>query len=157
SLSYGADVVGVEPIAGRRRLAEVAGAVAVEAEPQAVRQALGDRPPHVVVACTGAPGALELAFELAGPATTVQLFAPSGLGARLPVEVNRLFFEEITVQASYSAGPADTRIALELLGRGQVSAEGLITHRFPLSRTGEALRAAKSAPGVVKVVVEGTG
>ena len=56
------------------------------------------------------------------------------------------------MQASYSAGPRDTRAALELIASGAVRAERVITHRFPLEETAEALAIARSREGI-KVLV----
>jgi threonine dehydrogenase-like Zn-dependent dehydrogenase len=46
-------------------------------------------------------------------------------------------------------------VALELLAQGQVRSEGLITHRFPLERIGEAFAAQEQRLGL-KALVEPT-
>jgi L-iditol 2-dehydrogenase len=84
----------------------------------------------------------------------VQLFAPFTPGIPLALDPNKVFFREITIQASYSAGPLDTREALRLLADGAVTAEGVITHRFPLAETDRALQMARSGQAI-KVVVLG--
>jgi L-iditol 2-dehydrogenase len=112
---------------------------------------LGGRP-TVVMLATGAPGAWDLALSAADKGATIQLFAPSGPGEARAFDVDDVFFRELEIQASYSAGPHDTRFALKLIADGAVPAERLVTHRFPLERTGEALAAARSREGV-KVIV----
>jgi L-iditol 2-dehydrogenase len=82
----------------------------------------------------------------------IQFFAPANPGHQAAFDVNALFFDELEIQASYSAGPHDTRFALKLIADGAVPAERLVTHRFPLERTEEALAAARSREGV-KVIV----
>ena len=82
----------------------------------------------------------------------IQLFAPAGPGERRDFEVRDLFFRELEIQASYSAGPRDTREALALIVGGRVAAERLVTHRFGLERTAEALAAARRREGI-KVIV----
>jgi L-iditol 2-dehydrogenase len=146
-------VVAAEPVAERRKLAERFGAAAAEAEPGAVVAALGARP-DVVIVCTGAPAAFDLATTVVDDGGVVQLFAPTMPGRRLQVDANDLFFRELTLQASYSAGPMDTRAALELLAGGAVTAEGIVTHRLPLSEVARALQLAGSGEAI-KVVVEG--
>ncbi len=82
----------------------------------------------------------------------IQLFAPAAPEQRRAFDVNELFFRELEIQATYSAGPGDTRAALELLASGAVTADGIITHRFPLEQTGAALAMARSREGI-KVIV----
>jgi L-iditol 2-dehydrogenase len=104
------------------------------------------------VLATGAAAAWELALSAADKGAVVQLFAPSGPGESRAFDVDDVFFRELEIQASYSAGPHDTRFALQLIAGDAVPAERLVTHRFPLERTEEALAAARSREGV-KVIV----
>jgi len=162
-LAAGAKVAVAEPLAERRALAASLGAAVVEpaasggdtgpsaAATTEVAATLGGRP-TVVMLATGAPGAWDLALSAADKGATVQLFAPSGPGEARAFDVDDVFFRELEIQASYSAGPHDTRFALKLIADGAVPAERLVTHRFPLERTGEALAAARSREGV-KVIV----
>jgi L-iditol 2-dehydrogenase len=142
-----------EPLAARRTAAARYGALPAEATAGAVLQAMGARP-DVVLVCTCKPAAFELAMEAVDSGGLVQLFAPSAPGTPLALDPNEVFFREITVQASYSAGPLDTREALQLLADGAVTAEGVITHRFPLAETAQAFQVARSGQAI-KVVVLG--
>jgi L-iditol 2-dehydrogenase len=150
-LAAGATVAVAEPLPDRRALAGALGAAGVEPDPEAAAAALGGRPTAVMLA-TGAAAAWDLALAAADKGAAVQLFAPSGPGERRGFDVDDVFFRELEIQASYSAGPHDTRAALDLIAAGAISADRLVTHRFPLERTGEALAAARSREGV-KVIV----
>jgi len=150
-LAAGAKVAVAEPLAERRDLATSLGAAGIEPNPEAAASALGGRP-TVVMLATGAAAAWELALSAADKGAVVQLFAPSGPGESRAFDVDHVFFRELEIQASYSAGPHDTRFALQLIAGGAVPAERLVTHRFPLERTEEALAAARSREGV-KVIV----
>ena len=108
--------------------------------------------PTVVILTTGAQAAWELALTVADRGAVIQLFAPAAPEQRRAFDVNGLFFRELEIQATYSAGPRDTRAALELLASGAVTADGIITHRFPLEQTGAALAMARSREGI-KVIV----
>jgi L-iditol 2-dehydrogenase len=163
-LAAGAKVAVAEPLAERRALAAALGAAVIDpiasaggngplaaATAEAISSALGGRP-TVVMLATGAAAAWELALAAADKGAVVQLFAPSGPGESRAFDVDEVFFRELEIQASYSAGPHDTRFALQLIAGGAVPAERLVTHRFPLERTEEALAAARSREGV-KVIV----
>ena len=146
-------VVAVEPRPERRAMAERAGAAALAAaDPGPVHDALGG-PAHQVFVCTSDPGAIAGALHLAGPAGVVQLFAPPRPGTPVPLDLGAVFFREVTIQSTYSAGPRDTREALVMLAAGRVPSAELISHRLPLDEVEEAFRLARSGEAT-KVVVE---
>lgn len=143
-------VLGVDPLAERRAVAEGFGATAIDvADPD---QFAGERP-DVVIVCTGSPAAFAFATALVDDGGTVQMFAPSQPDERFSYVANDLFFRELKLQASYSAGPADTREALRLLACGAITADGLITHRFPLFEAAHALEVVRARKGIKTVVV----
>lgn len=151
ALAAGASVAIAEPLPDRRALAARLGTHSVEPDAAAVLDVLGGRP-TVALLCTGADAAWTLALEAMDAGGKVQLFAPASPGATRSFEANDLFFREIQIQASYSAGPSDTRTALELIRSGAVRPEGLITHRFPLEETANALDAARRREAVKAIV-----
>jgi L-iditol 2-dehydrogenase len=141
----GAAVTVAEPLGERRALAEELGFAATAPDHVA--------PGHTtVLLCTSSAAAWELAVRAVDRGGVIQFFAPAGPGERRDFEVRDLFFRELEVQASYSAGPRDTREALALIAGGAVAAERLITHRFPLAATAEALAVARRREGM-KVIV----
>jgi L-iditol 2-dehydrogenase len=146
ALATGASVTDAEPRPERRALAGTLGARGVEP----VLDQVGT--PNAVLLATYAPEAWELALASADRGAVIQLFAPAAPDQTRAFNVNSLFFRELEIQATYSAGPTDTRHALSLLAAGAVSADRLITHRFALEDTGAALAAARSREGI-KVIV----
>lgn len=150
----GASVVGIDPIEFRRGCAESVCRAVCEPSAEAARSACDGLVPSHVILCAGPPQAFELAFEIAGKGTLVQAFAPADPGARLPAEINSLFFDEITFQSTYSCGPRDTRAALARLVDGSVSAAGVLTHAVPLADGARAMKLAKQGEEAVKVVLE---
>ncbi len=154
ALAAGAQrVVAVEPRADRRELARRAGAVAIATgDPGEVEEALGALADQVFV-CTSHADAIAGALHLAGPAGVVQLFAPPRPGTPVALDLGAVFFREVSIQSTYSAGPLDTRDALALLAAGSIATGDLISHRLPLDEVEEAFRLARSGEAT-KVVVE---
>jgi len=132
---------GEEPGAAERPLAE------------AVRDRWPDGADLVIVAPAGEEP-LRLGIACARDAGTVVMFAPTPPGRLVGLPGYDLFFREIRLVPSYSAGPADTRAALDLIASGKLPVDALVTHRFPLERAAEAYRQVKQAGETLKVLVE---
>ena len=84
---------------------------------------------------------------------TLLLFAPTPPGVELPVQPHNVFFNEITITASYSTTHLETRIALRLLTAHKRLFGRLITHEFSLERIADAFKLAKESKECLKVVV----
>jgi L-iditol 2-dehydrogenase len=107
----------------------------------------------VAIVCTPKPDAIAVAAQALAPGGTLCLYAPPAPDSALPLEGTSLFLREVTVTASYSAGPADMRAALELLADGTVDAGALVTHRLPLEETARALSLQRRGEALKAVVV----
>jgi L-iditol 2-dehydrogenase len=99
-----------------------------------------------VIVGPGSIEAMQAGLACAGKGSTVLLFTPTPPGDLLPVEPNRLYMDEISLIASYSCGPNDTREALALIQQGVVTAEKLVTDRFGIEETLLAYRAMAESP-----------
>jgi L-iditol 2-dehydrogenase len=82
----------------------------------------------------------------------VQLFAVPEPGHTVPIDFGAIFFREVSLQSTYSAGPADTRAALEMIAAGRIDPDSVITHRVGLSDAARAYELASSGEAI-KVVV----
>ena len=148
----------VDPIAYRRQRALDIG-IDYALDPQtgtAIDQihSMNDgRKPDVVIVTPSSISAMQQGIELVGPGGTVLLFAPPPPEALLPVTPNTLFFQEISLRTSYSAGPYETRHALDLLRNGRIRPESVITHRFPLKDAAQAFQLVAKPGDALKVVV----
>jgi L-iditol 2-dehydrogenase len=107
----------------------------------------------VAVVCTPQPDAIADAAAAVAPGGTLCLYAPPAPGGPPLLDGTELFLRELTVTASYSAGPGDMRAALELIASGQIDPLPLITHRLPLERTAEALELQRRGQALKAVVV----
>jgi L-iditol 2-dehydrogenase len=155
-------VIVVDPIAYRRKRALEAGAdVALDPqEGELLAQVLAvneGRKPDLVIVTPSKIQAMQQGLELVAAGGTVLLFAPPPPEERLPLSPNELFFREITLRTTYSAGPYETRQALDLLASGRIRAESIITHRFPLEEAAQAFRLVAQPGEALKVVITVTG
>jgi L-iditol 2-dehydrogenase len=107
----------------------------------------------VAMVCTPNLEAIATAAGAVAPGGTLCLYAPPAPGTTLPLDGSRLFLRELSVTASYSAGPRDMRAAFDLIVAGEVDPQPLVSHRLPLEDTGHALALQRQSSGL-KVVVQ---
>lgn len=110
-----------------------------------------------VVICTGAASAASAALESVERGGVILFFAVGAPGETLAVDFNPFWRNDVTIKTCYGAAPLDNRQALELLHRGTVRVDDMITHRFPLTEIGLAFATAARPEGVLKVIVEPQG
>ena len=81
----------------------------------------------VAMACTPSPEAIAAAADALAPGGTLCLYAPPAPGRPPPLDGTSLFMRELTVTASYSAGPGDMCAALESILEGRVDTQQHVT------------------------------
>lgn len=154
-----ARVMIVDPIAYRRQRALHAGidhALNPQAEsplPEQIYLVNDGRKPDIVLVTPSSISAMKQGLELVWPGGTVLLFAPPSPAEELPITPNSLFFQEVSLRTSYSAGPYETRLALDLLHTGRIRAETVITHRFALKDAAQAFQLVAKPGDALKVVI----
>ena len=111
------------------------------------------RKPDVVIVTPSSINLMQESVNLVEAGGTVLFFAPPPPSEVLPVVPNRLFFQEVTLRTSYSAGPYETRLALQLLQEKRIVPERVITHRFPLQEAPQAFRMVSQPGEALKVVI----
>lgn len=137
-------VYGVDLLPERVQLARALGADDVFLAPgdeQGLRDALA---PHtaergadaVIITAAGVRPFLQ---ALAGvrKGGTINIFAAHA-GA-VPVNLESIYLQEISITSTYSSSPEDLRIALDLLASRKVRVAGLISHRLPLEQFSEGI------------------
>ena len=82
------------------------------------------------------------------------MFAPTAPEVEWPIRPNRVFFDELTITASYSTTHLETRDAMPILLAHKELFGKLITHFFNLDRISDAFRLAKESKECLKVVVK---
>lgn len=135
-------VTGIDLLPERLHMARELGAdmtCAATVDEQVLRQAISaqtDRRGADAVIVT-APGVRPFFTALAcvRKGGTINLFA-AHTGA-VPVNLEVLYQQELTVTSTYSSSPAELPLALNLLTERLVRVDGLISHRLPLERFAE--------------------
>ena len=107
----------------------------------------------LVVEATNRPEGARTALRVARRGGTVLLLGISGAG-RAALDPDLISLGQLRVQGGFSAAPRAWDWTVAQYAAGTFDPAPLITHRFPLERTGQALAlVAERRPGVVKVLV----
>ncbi len=147
-----------DPVDVRREYAKKAGADLV-LDPKSsdfaarLAEATGGWGVERIIVGPGSTAAIEEALAYTAPGATVLVFTPTPPESAVAYRPHDLYFKEVTITHSYSAGPVDTRAALELLASGALEVEDLVTHRFGLEGVGEAFQLIKQYGEALRPVV----
>ncbi len=108
----------------------------------------------LVIVCAGALSASTGALECVDRGGTVLYFAVPRPEEKVPVPMNDLWRNEITLMTSYGAGPFDLEIALKMISSRRVMLTDMITHRLGFDECGEGFRLVADAKDSMKVIFE---
>jgi L-iditol 2-dehydrogenase len=84
----------------------------------------------------------------------VIFFAVPGPDVNLEVPINDYWRNEITITTSYGAAPEDLQESYVWILSKKIKVKELITHRFPLSKAGDAFKVVSKASESLKVIIE---
>jgi len=114
------------------------------------------RPPTLDAAVLAVPSdaALKDAFEMVRGAGQILLFAHTKRGAMTEVDLASVCVDEKDLLGSYSADFTLQKEVARIVFSRQLDVRGLITHRFPLEKTDEAVDlASHPTPDSLKIIV----
>lgn len=131
-MEAGANVEAIEPNPQRRRWAEELGIRSVVAP---------SRQSEAVFVCPGNEPALRVGLNSLRPGGTLVLFAPHEPGGLVAMDFEDLYFRDIALAFSYSAGRTEMAQAREAIRRGAVRAEQVVSHFISLDELPGAYRA----------------
>ncbi|NIR44927.1 MAG: zinc-binding dehydrogenase, partial [Gemmatimonadetes bacterium] len=83
--------------------------------------------PDVVIECVGRPDAWEQAVSLARRGGEVLMFGGCESGSTVPLDTERLHYDEITLKGGFHFTPDSVRRAWELVQSGALALEPLVT------------------------------
>jgi L-iditol 2-dehydrogenase len=97
---------------------------------------------------------MDSGIQCVAPGGSIVLFTPAKPGEKLAIDPNYLYFRDINIVTSYSCGPDDTKRSLELIDKGIVTADMLVTHRFSIDETASAYNTVAQARDSLKVLIK---
>lgn len=138
---------------GRRMGAEETFNPASEADRTRMLERPEEERPELVIVATGNTSAFQDGVRAVAKGGQVLLFGSPPRGAKAELDMERLFLGNLSIITSYSSTEKETAIATDMLGRSSISVSELITHRFPLSESVQAFRAAEEQQQCIKAVI----
>ncbi|TMI23246.1 zinc-binding dehydrogenase [Candidatus Bathyarchaeota archaeon] len=149
---FGSDVRKVRLDAAKSMGAQRTFNPAEEDVAKGVKAETGDGADFAIVS-TGNPQALSQAVSAVRKGGKVLLFGAPPKGSTLPLAINTFFADQKSIITSYSCTEAEIRATLSLLTLRKIDLRPLITHRFQLKETLEALDFASSSAEAVKTMI----
>jgi 2-desacetyl-2-hydroxyethyl bacteriochlorophyllide A dehydrogenase len=136
-------VIGVTRSAFKRKLAEQLGAdITFSSGSEAlngVLQATNGDGADVIIECTGKLPVISEAISMVRPGGSLMLFGISTVTeGKLPFY--QLYYKELTLYNSRAANGEDFPPAIDLVAKGMVKLDPLVTHQLPLSDLEKAIR-----------------
>lgn len=108
----------------------------------------------VVITACSVPELQEQALEIAGRNGRVCFFGglPDNKNV-VPLNTNLIHYKELTIVGSTGSSIADYRKAMILAESKRVNLSGIVSERFPLEKTEEAFKYAKSGEGLKTLII----
>jgi len=120
---------------------------------EAVKEITKGEMAELVIVGPNSAEAMKQGLGCVGPGGQVLLFTPAKPGESLTIDPNQIYFNDINIITSYSCGPDDTAVALELIDKGAVAADMIVTNRFSIEDTAEAFRLTAAAGESLKSLI----
>jgi L-iditol 2-dehydrogenase len=118
-----------------------------------VREMTGGRGADVVIEAVGLPEVWQLAVQLLRRGGVVNFFGGCPSGTHLNLDTSLLHYSELTCKASFHHTPALIRRALEIVGRGYISAKDLVNRVEPLTNLIQVMQHLMSHNGHLKTAI----
>ena len=115
---------------------------------------MNGRKADAVIVTTSAMSAFKQAWETVDMGGVVVLFAVPGPDKDVVVPVNDFWRKEIRIVTSYYCGPPDMEEALDLIAKGDIEVDDLITHRLPLNETDRGFKMLLDGAESLKIIIK---
>ena len=107
----------------------------------------------VAIVATSSLKALDDAIDMTRKGGTVMMFGVPSKGAKLDLDMSKIYSKEITLVTSYAASDSDTKEALSLIESSQIDVKQLITHTYSISDSQKAFDHARTGENAMKIII----
>ena len=107
----------------------------------------------IVILNAMATQAVQQAMDAVEKGGTILVFGLGGPNQTMNIPLGQFLAGEISVVTSYSGSPVDSHIGFELLKKGQLKVQEMITHRLPLDQAQEGFQLTAAAGESLKVML----
>jgi L-iditol 2-dehydrogenase len=107
----------------------------------------------LAIIATGNLDAVTQAIEFVRKGGTIVLFGVPTKDAKLSMDMSKVYSKEITITPSYAASDVDTQNALKLILEGKTDVKKIITHKFDLADSHNALEYAHHGNDSMKIII----
>jgi L-iditol 2-dehydrogenase len=107
----------------------------------------------VAIVATSSLKALEDAINVVRKGGSVMMFGVPSKGAKLDLDMSKIYSKEITLVTSYAASDKDTVEALSLIESSQIDVKQLVTHTYSINDTQKAFDHARSGDKAMKIII----
>jgi len=107
----------------------------------------------VAIVATSSINALEDAIEMVRNGGTIMMFGVPSKGAKIDLDMSKIYSKEITLVTSYAASDSDTKDALELIESSKINVKQLVTHTYPITDSQKAFDHARTGENAMKIII----
>jgi len=120
---------------------------------QTILDNTGGQGVDVAIVATSSLKALDDAIDMTRKGGTVMMFGVPSKGAKLDLDMSKIYSKEITLVTSYAASDSDTKEALNLIESSQIDVKQLITHTYSISDSQKAFDHARTGENAMKIII----
>ena len=120
---------------------------------QIIKDNTHNRGVDIAIVATSSLTALSNAFEVTRKGGQILLFGVPLKNSQFPLDVSKVYSNELSLVPSYAASELETNQALKLLSENRVNLDFLITHKFKIDYSSEAFCCAYEAKDCMKVII----
>jgi L-iditol 2-dehydrogenase len=107
----------------------------------------------VAIVATSSLKALEDAIEMVRKGGAIMMFGVPSKGAKIDLDMSKIYSKEITLVTSYAASDNDTKEALELIETSKIDVKQLVTHTYPIMDSQKAFDHARTGENAMKIII----
>jgi len=107
----------------------------------------------VAIVATSSLKALEDAIEMVRKGGAIMMFGVPSKGAKIDLDMSKIYSKEITLVTSYAASENDTKEALRLIETSEIDVKQLVTHTYPIMDSQKAFDHARTGENAMKIII----